>query len=100
MPSRERQRGSSTVLGRTVPVHYVEDAVAELQACTDPPPSEIKLTIYPDADHSDAWTHVRRIGRPRHLLLAAGPALQLCASEIARSDYSLAFLSTFSMNAT
>ncbi len=40
----------------TVPVHYVEDAVTELQACTDPPPSELKLTIYPDADHSDAWT--------------------------------------------
>ena len=38
-----------------VPVHYVEDAVTELHACTDPPPDELELTIYPDADH-DAWT--------------------------------------------
>ena len=38
-----------------VPVHYVEDAVAELRACKDPAPKEVKLTVYPDADH-DAWT--------------------------------------------
>jgi predicted peptidase len=38
-----------------VPVHYVEDAVAALHACTDPPPLDVKLTVYPDADH-DAWT--------------------------------------------
>ena len=25
---------------QTVPVHFAEDAVAELNACTDPPPSE------------------------------------------------------------
>ena len=41
-----------------VPVNYVEDSIAELRACTDPPPSELELTIYPDADHfeNDAWT--------------------------------------------
>ena len=38
-----------------VPVHYVEDAVKELSACTNPPPMDVKLTVYPDADH-DAWT--------------------------------------------
>jgi predicted peptidase len=38
-----------------VPVNYVEDAVTELHACTNPPPKEVKLTVYPDADH-DAWT--------------------------------------------
>jgi hypothetical protein len=36
-------------------VQYVEDAVAELRVCTDPPPKDVRLTIYPDADH-DAWT--------------------------------------------
>jgi len=36
-------------------VNYVEDAVTELHACTNPPPKEVKLTVYPDADH-DAWT--------------------------------------------
>jgi len=38
-----------------VPVHYAEDAVTDLNACTDPPPKEVKLTVYPDADH-DAWS--------------------------------------------
>jgi predicted peptidase len=38
-----------------VPVHYVEDAVSELHACKDPPPKEVRLTVYPDAGH-DAWT--------------------------------------------
>jgi predicted peptidase len=38
-----------------VSVRYVEDAVARLQACTDPAPVEVKLTLYPDADH-DSWT--------------------------------------------
>ena len=36
-------------------MHYVEDAVTDLHACTNPPPNEVKLTVYPDADH-DAWT--------------------------------------------
>ena len=38
-----------------MPVHYAEDAVADLHACKNPPPNEVKLTVYPDADH-DAWT--------------------------------------------
>ena len=38
-----------------VPVHYVEDAVTDLHGCTNPPPKEVKLTVYPDAGH-DAWT--------------------------------------------
>ena len=37
-----------------IPVHYAEDAVTDLNACT-PAPQELKLTVYPDADH-DAWT--------------------------------------------
>jgi predicted esterase len=39
----------------TVPVEYVEDAIAKIRSCTDPAPSELDLTVYPDADH-DAWT--------------------------------------------
>jgi predicted peptidase len=39
----------------TVPVRDVEDAITQLRACTDPAPSELELTVYPDADH-DAWT--------------------------------------------
>ena len=39
----------------TVPVGFVENHIDELRACTDPPPTELELTIYPDADH-DAWT--------------------------------------------
>ena len=42
-------------LDDTVPVHYAVDAVTDLHACKNPPPKEIKLTIYSDADH-DAWT--------------------------------------------
>lgn len=42
-------------LDDTVPVHYVEDAVTDLHACKNPPAEELKLTVYPDADH-DAWT--------------------------------------------
>jgi predicted esterase len=38
-----------------VPVGYVEDAVDELRSCTDGPPEELEVTIYPDAGH-DAWT--------------------------------------------
>ena len=41
-------------LDEIVPVHFVRDVVADLRACTDPPPAEIKLTIYPDANH-DEW---------------------------------------------
>ena len=41
-------------LDETVPVHDVEEAVAALRACTDPPPSQIRLTVYPEANH-DAW---------------------------------------------
>jgi hypothetical protein len=38
-----------------VPVQAVRNAIDELRSCTDPRPSELRLTIYPDADH-DAWT--------------------------------------------
>jgi predicted peptidase len=40
-----------------VPVMYIEDPIEELKAC-DPPPTDVRLTIYPDADHfeNDAWT--------------------------------------------
>ena len=38
-----------------VPVHYVQNAVKELRACTDPRPKVLKLTVYPDADH-DSWS--------------------------------------------
>lgn len=39
----------------TVPVDFVEQLIDELRSCTNPPPHELQLTIYPDADH-DAWT--------------------------------------------
>ena len=40
-----------------IPVHYIEDAFAELRGCTDPPPTDLNLTIYPDVSHdsSDGW---------------------------------------------
>lgn len=38
-----------------VPVHFIDEQVDALRACTDPTPGELDLTIYPDADH-DAWT--------------------------------------------
>lgn len=38
-----------------VPVHYVQDAVEELRACTNPRPKVLKLTVYSDADH-DSWS--------------------------------------------
>jgi predicted esterase len=38
-----------------VPIDFLEEAIGELGACTDPPPVELELTTYPDADH-DAWT--------------------------------------------
>jgi predicted peptidase len=37
-----------------VPVHFVEDRVAELQTC-DPPPQELQLTVYPGVDHN-SWS--------------------------------------------
>ena len=33
----------------------IADPVRELKACTDPPPDDLRLTIYPGADH-DAWS--------------------------------------------
>jgi predicted peptidase len=40
-------------LDEIVPVHVVEDVVLDLRACTDPRPAEVKLTIYPDANHNE-----------------------------------------------
>jgi predicted peptidase len=40
-------------LDDVVPVHYVEDAVAELNTCTNPKPNDLKLTIYPDGGHDE-----------------------------------------------
>jgi predicted peptidase len=37
-----------------VPIHFVEDRIAALQAC-DPPPEELKLTVYPGVDHN-SWS--------------------------------------------
>jgi predicted peptidase len=42
-------------LDDTVPVHFVEDVVGDLRACTDPPPAEVKLNVYPDDDH-ECWS--------------------------------------------
>jgi predicted peptidase len=36
-----------------VPVHFVVDQMAELRAC-DPPPVDLKFTVYPGRDHN-AW---------------------------------------------
>lgn len=42
-------------LDEIVPVSYVEDAVADLRAC-DPPPTDLKLTVYPEGHHDeDTW---------------------------------------------
>lgn len=42
-------------LDETVPVSYVERAVAELRGC-DPPPVELQLTVYPNGHHDeDTW---------------------------------------------
>lgn len=38
-----------------VPVGFLEDSIDDLRSCTDPPPNDLELTTYPDADH-DAWT--------------------------------------------
>lgn len=38
-----------------VPKRRIATPIAGLEACTDPPPAEVRLTIYPDADH-DAWS--------------------------------------------
>ena len=42
-------------LDDTVPIDDVQGAIEQLRRCTDPRPSELSLTVYPDADH-DAWT--------------------------------------------
>ena len=34
-----------------IPVDYVQSAIAELRACPDADPSELKFTVYPNADH-------------------------------------------------
>jgi predicted peptidase len=42
-------------LDESVPVSYVEEAVADLRAC-DPPPTALKLTVYPEGHHDeDTW---------------------------------------------
>jgi predicted peptidase len=42
-------------LDEVVPVSFVEDAVADLRAC-DPPPTALKLTVYPEGHHDeDTW---------------------------------------------
>jgi len=38
-----------------VPARYSVNSVARLQACTDPPPVDARLTLYPNAGH-DPWT--------------------------------------------
>ena len=38
-----------------VPKIHIVTPIRELQACTDPAPADVRLTIYPDADH-DAWS--------------------------------------------
>lgn len=37
-----------------VPIHFVEDRVAAIQAC-DTPPEELQLTVYPGVDHN-SWS--------------------------------------------
>jgi predicted peptidase len=37
-----------------VPIRYVEDRVASLEAC-DPPPEDLQLTVYPGVDHT-SWS--------------------------------------------
>jgi hypothetical protein len=38
-----------------VPEKYIVNPLTKLKACTDPDPVELRLTVYPDADH-DAWS--------------------------------------------
>jgi len=38
-----------------IPIDWLEGRIDVLRACTDPPPGELHLTVYPDADH-DAWS--------------------------------------------
>jgi dienelactone hydrolase len=42
-------------LDDVVPVRYSANSIARLQQCTDPPPVDARLTVYPDAGH-DSWT--------------------------------------------
>ena len=37
-----------------IPLDMVQDAIEELRACTDPKASELRLTVYPDADHDES----------------------------------------------
>ncbi|MBD0338064.1 MAG: hypothetical protein ICV67_02095 [Thermoleophilia bacterium] len=38
-----------------VPVSRISESIADLEACSDPPPVDVRLTIYPDAGH-DSWS--------------------------------------------
>jgi hypothetical protein len=38
-----------------VPTRFIAEPIAKLKACKDPPPADVRLTVYPRADH-DAWT--------------------------------------------
>jgi len=42
-------------LDEVVPVRYDINSIARLQGCTNPPPLDARLTVYPQADH-DSWT--------------------------------------------
>lgn len=42
-------------LDDVVPARYDINSIARLQQCTDPPPVDARLTVYPQADH-DSWT--------------------------------------------
>lgn len=50
-------------LDEIVPVSCVEDAVADLRAC-DPPPTALKLTVYPEGHHDEDTRGERTTGRP------------------------------------
>ena len=42
-------------LDDVVPVRFSVNSIARLQQCTEPPPIDARLTVYPDAGH-DSWT--------------------------------------------
>ena len=42
-------------LDDVVPVRFSVNSIARLQQCTDPPPTDARLTVYADAGH-DSWT--------------------------------------------
>ena len=62
----------------TVPERYIVNPLTKLKACTDPDPVELRLTVYPDADH-DAWSQTYDLsageGRLRLAPLARAPLL-------------------------